>query len=185
MDKIRVLAFAGSLRTESFNRALIKTAKMVAPENMEVEIFDLNGIPIYNQDDEGNPPKAVSEFKRKVREADAILISTPEYNRSIPGVLKNAIDWASRPYGDNSFDDKPVGLLGATGGSFVGTAVAQYHMRTIFSFLNMHPLERPMLFVTESSKKISDGVFTEEHTVNALKDFMESLAKWTARISKG
>ena len=146
-NKIKVLAFAGSLRKESYNKALIETSKELASENVEIEVFDLAPIPLFNQDLEQNMPESVKEFKRRIREADAILIATPEYNRSVPGVLKNAIDWASRPSNDNSFDDKPVALMGATGGGIVGTSAVQLHMHQIFAFLNMHPLERPVLYI--------------------------------------
>ncbi len=181
-EKIKILAFAGSLRRDSFNMALINTAKELAPENAEIEIFSLKGIPLYNQDEESNMPAAVKEFKRRIKQADAILIATPEYNRSVPGVLKNAIDWASRPYGDNSFDDKPVGAFGATGGSIIGTSAAQYHLRQIFSFLNMHPLERPQLFISGSSEKISDGHVVDETTRDLIQDFVKSLVGWTIRL---
>ncbi|MCL4387800.1 NAD(P)H-dependent oxidoreductase [Candidatus Marsarchaeota archaeon] len=181
-EKIKILAFAGSLRKDSYNKALIKAAKELAPENAEVEIFDLDGIPLYNQDNEPEMPEQVKLFKKKIKAADAVLIATPEYNRSIPGVLKNAIDWASRPYGDNSFDDKPVAALGATGGSIVGTSAAQIHLRQIFSFLNMHPLERPLLFIGGASEKIENGDVVEEELRDLIKSMMLALVAWTIRI---
>src|ERR1039457_2440958 len=95
---LNILGIAGSLRKSSYNRGLLRAARQLAPEGVSVEIFDLDGIPLYNQDDDGNPPARVMEFKERIRAADAILFVTPEYNYSIPGVLKNAIDWASRPY---------------------------------------------------------------------------------------
>ena len=107
-NKLKVLGFAGSLRRGSYNKALLRAAADLVPEDMNIEIFDLEGIPPFNQDTEENMPEKVREFKTKIREADAILISSPEYNYSVPGVLKNAIDWASRPYGENPFDGKPV-----------------------------------------------------------------------------
>ena len=181
-EKIKILAFAGSLRRDSYNRALIKAAKELAPDNAEVEIFDLDGIPLYNQDNEPNMPEQVKLFKKKIKAADAVLISTPEYNRSIPGVLKNAIDWASRPYGDNSFDDKPVAAFGATGGSIVGTSAAQIHLRQIFSFLNMHPLERPLLFIGGASEKIENGDVVDEELRDLIKSMMQALVSWVLRI---
>lgn len=108
MEKLRILGFAGSLRVGSYNRALLRAAADLLPDDTTLEIFDLSGIPPFNQDLEMNMPAKVKEFKSKIREADAILIATPEYNYSVPGVLKNAIDSASRPYGDNPFNDKPV-----------------------------------------------------------------------------
>ncbi len=181
---MKIVGFAGSLRKDSFNKALINTAKELAPENVEFEVLDLSGIPLYNQDEEKEMPMSVKEFKRKIKGADAILISTPEYNRSVPGVLKNAIDWASRPHGDNSFDDKPAGLIGATDGRVVGTIVAQSHMRSILSFLNVHLLGKPQLFVTEAQSKIKDGIFVDEHTRESLKLFLEKLVEWTERINR-
>ena len=181
-EKIKILAFAGSLRKDSYNKALIKAAKELAPENAEVEIFDLEGIPLYNQDKESEMPEHVKLFKRKIKEADAVLIATPEYNRSIPGVLKNAIDWASRPYGDNSFDDKAVAAFGATGGSLVGTSAAQIHLRQIFSFLNVHPLERPLLFIGGASEKIENGDVVDEELRDLIKSMMQALVSWTLRI---
>lgn len=103
MDEVSILGFAGSLRKSSYNKAILRAALELVPQNAQLEIFDLEGIPPFNQDLEAAMPDIVKEFKRKIRAADAILIATPEHNYSIPGVLKNAIDWASRPYGDNSF----------------------------------------------------------------------------------
>lgn len=185
MRKTRVLAFAGSLRKDSYNKALINTAKEVAPEYIEVEVFDLEGIPLYNQDEEYRAPERVKLFKQKLDEADAILIATPEYNRSIPGVLKNAIDWASRPYGKNSFNDKPVATMGATGGGIVGTSAAQLHLRQIFSFLNMHPLEERPLYITGASEKISGGRVVDEQTRELIKTLLDALGRWTLRLETG
>jgi chromate reductase len=137
VDNFRILGFAGSLRKGSYNRSLLRAALELLPANVELEIFDLEGIPPYNQDLDPQPPEKVRAFKAKIRAADALLIVTPEYNYSIPGVLKNAIDWASRPHGDNSFDDKPVAFMGASMG-MIGTARAQYHLRQSSVFLNMH-----------------------------------------------
>ena len=137
-DKLHILGFAGSLRTGSYNRALLRAAAGVVPEDASLETFDLGGVPPFNQDLENQPPDAVREFKARIRAADALLIVTPEYNYSIPGVLKNAIDWASRPHGDNAFDGKPVALMSASTG-MLGGARAQYHLRQTFVTLNMHP----------------------------------------------
>jgi len=181
--KIKILAFAGSLRKESYNKALIETAKELAPDSVEIEIFDLAKIPLFNQDLEQSMPEPVKEFKKKIKEADAILIATPEYNRSVPGVLKNAIDWASRPYGDNSFDDKPVAVFGATGGSLVGTSAAQLHLHQIFAFLNMHPLEKPVLYISNANEKIKSGKVVDEETRKLIKELLEALVKWTIRLN--
>jgi len=179
---IRILAFAGSLRKDSYNKALVETAKELAPENVEIEVFDLAPIPLFNQDLEQEMPKAVKEFKSKIKGADAILIATPEYNRSIPGVLKNAIDWASRPSADNSFNDKPVAVFGATGGGLIGTSAAQLHMRQIFSFLNMHPVEKPQVYITGASEKIEGGRVVDEQTRELIKELVMALVQWTLRL---
>ena len=125
---VRILGIAGSLRRESYNRAALRTAIELVPEGASIETFELDGIPGFNQDEEQNPPAKVTELKKRIREADAILIVTPEYNYSIPGVLKNAIDWASRPYGDSAWNGKPAAIMGASVGA-IGTARAQYHLR--------------------------------------------------------
>ena len=133
----------------------------MVPKGMEIEIFDLEGIPPFNQDVEKEPPIKIKEFKTKIRAADGILIATPEYNYSIPGVLKNAIDWASRPYGDNAFKDKPVGVMGASVG-MLGTARAQYHLRQSFVFLNMIPMNQPEVMVAFAEEKVdSNGRLTD------------------------
>jgi chromate reductase, NAD(P)H dehydrogenase (quinone) len=135
---IHILGIAGSLRRESFNRAALRAATELVPEGASLETFELDGIPVFNQDEDRNPPAKVAELKRRIRETDAILFVTPEYNYSIPGVLKNAIDWASRPYGDSAWSGKPAAIMGASPGT-IGTARAQYHLRQIMVFLNMFP----------------------------------------------
>lgn len=185
MDRnIKILGIAGSLRKDSYNRALLKAMIGLEPEGVEIEGFELDSIPLYNQDMDTPElmPESVRELKRRIREADAVLFVTPEYNRSIPGVLKNAIDWASRPYRDNSFDDKPVATIGATDG-MLGTAVVQYHMREIFSFLNAHPMERPQLFISGISKKLVDGEIHDDELRKLLQAFVGNLAKWAMRIN--
>jgi chromate reductase len=133
---VNILGIPGSLRQASYNKAALKAAQELLPAGATLEIFGLDGIPPFNEDDERALPPRVVELKAPVREADAILIATPEYNYSVPGVLKNAIDWASRPYGDNVWDGKPVALMGASPGP-QGTARAQYHLRQSFVFLNL------------------------------------------------
>src|SRR5262247_2010890 len=143
---IHILGIAGSLRRESYNRAALRTATTLVPDGAILETFDLAGIPVFNQDEEHNPPAKVAELKKRIREADAILFVTPEYNYSIPGVLKNAIDWASRPYGDNAWANKPAAIMGASAGR-LGTARAQYHLRQVFVFLNVLPVNQPEVMI--------------------------------------
>ena len=134
-SKMSILGFVGSLRQGSYNRALLRAAQVMVPSEARLEIFDLARIPFFNQDLETQPVEKVKEFKPSIRAADALLIVTPEYNYSMPGVLKNALDCASRPYVDNVLDGKPAAIMGASMG-MLGTARAQYHLRQSCVFLN-------------------------------------------------
>ena len=162
----------------------MRTAQELTPKDARVEIFDLEGIPSFNEDLEDQMPERVKEFKARIRAADAIPIATPEYNYSIPGVLKNAIDWASRPYEDNSFQDKPVAIMSASGG-MIGGARAQYHPRQIFVLLNMHPVDTPEVIVTFAGKKIDEkGRAIDGETREKIRELLESLIAWTRRLRK-
>ena len=184
MTKISILGFAGSLRKGSYNKSLLRAALEMVPAEAELEIFDLEGIPPFNQDLENQPPEKVKEFKAKIRAADAILIATPEYNYSIPGLLKNAIDSASRPYGDNAFDGKPVAIMGASIG-MLGTARAQYHLRQSLVFLNMYPLNQPEVMVPFAQEKIDqNGQVTDQKTREKIKELLEALVIWTRKLKK-
>ncbi|MEM3400439.1 MAG: NAD(P)H-dependent oxidoreductase [Nitrososphaerota archaeon] len=142
----------------------MRAAAELMPRNAKLEIFDIEGIPLYNQDFENDVPAKVKEFKEKIRRADAILIATPEYNYSFPGVLKNAIDWASRPPGDNSFEGKPVAIMSASIGT-LGGARAQYHLRQVLIALNMYPINRPEVMVPLAREKFDEnGRLIDEST---------------------
>jgi chromate reductase len=182
-SNVSILGFAGSLRKGSYNRAALRAAQESVPEGVTLEIFDLEGIPAFNQDLESQPPERVREFKSKIRAADAILISTPEYNYSIPGVLKNVIDWASRPYGDNALEGKPVAVMSASTG-MIGGARAQYHLRQSFVFLNMRPINRPEVIITFAHEKIKDGVVVDENTKKLIRQLLENLVSWTHQLGK-
>ena len=172
---VTILGFAGSLRKSSYNKAILRAAVELAPKDAKIEIFDLEGIPPFNQDIENQPPEKVREFKTKIRAADAILIATPEYNYSIPGVLKNAIDWASRPYGDNAFDGKPAAVMGAS--------IAQYHLRQCFVYLNMHPINQQEVMVPFAHEKIDQsGRLTDQKTREKIRELLENLVIWTRRL---
>lgn len=181
-----ILGIAGSLRKNSFNKAALQAAVEVAPENVSVEMFEnLADIPLFNQDNENNPPKVVNDFKDKICLADAILIATPEYNYSIPGVLKNAIDWASRPYGDSAWNDKPVAIMSAAGG-MLGGSRAQYQLRQVFVFLNMHPLNKPEVIIPFAQEKVDkSGQLTDAHTREKIAELVEALVKWTIELRVG
>jgi chromate reductase len=154
------------------------------PKDVVFETFDLEGIPPFNQDLETQPPERVRDFKNRIKAADAILMATPEYNYSIPGVLKNAIDWASRPYLNNAFDGKPVAIMGASTG-MIGTARAQYHLRQCFVFLNMHAVNRPEVMVSHAQEKIdAHGKLKDEKTRRVMAELIESLIALTARMAK-
>jgi chromate reductase, NAD(P)H dehydrogenase (quinone) len=181
-NPLTILGIAGSLRKESLNRAALRAAQKLVPEGVRLEIFDLAGIPVFNQDDDSQPPQRVTEFKAQIRAADAILFATPEYNYSIPGVLKNAIDWASRPYGDSAWEGKPVGIMGASPGR-LGTARAQYHLRQVFVFLNMYPLNRPEVMISGADDLFdAAGNLTDEATRGYIRKLLEALVQWTRRM---
>jgi chromate reductase len=138
---VKILGFVGSLRKGSYNKALMRAAVELMLDDATIEVY-LAGIPPFNQDLEKEPPQAVKEFKAKIREADALLMTSPEHNYSVSGVLKNAIDLASRPHGDNAFKGKPVAVMSTSVGH-LGGARAQYHLRQSFVFLDVHPFNRP------------------------------------------
>lgn len=178
----RILGISGSLRRESYNSAALRAAAGLAPEGVAVETFGLDGIPPFNQDEEKNPPAKVVELKRRVREADALLFVTPEYNYSVPGVLKNAIDWASRPYGDNAWDGKPAAIMGASPGT-IGTARAQYHLRQIFVFLNVFPVNKPEVMIGNAPQRFdAEGNLTDETTKEYIRQLLRNLVDLTRRI---
>jgi chromate reductase, NAD(P)H dehydrogenase (quinone) len=179
---LSIIGFAGSLRNGSYNRALLRVASDLMPKDSKLEIFDLEVIPPFNQDLEMSMPDRVKEFKIKIKSADAILIATPEYNYSIPGVLKNAIDWASRPQGDNSFDGKPVAVMSASTGMLGGDR-AQYQLRQVFVTLNMYPLNKPEVFVAFAKQKFDEkGDLSDDKTKEFIKGLLEALVAWTKKL---
>jgi chromate reductase len=181
---VRILGIAGSLRRQSYNRAALRAAAQLLPEGATLEVFELDGIPLFNQDVEPNPPTEVTELKRRIREADAILFVTPEYNYSIPGVLKNAIDWASRPYGDSAWSGKPAAIMGASVGT-LGTARAQYHLRQVMVFLNMFPINQPEVMIGNASERFDgEGNLTDETTGKFIGQLLQNLVDWTRRIGQ-
>ena len=181
-ESVKILGIAGSLRKGSYNRSALRAAQNLLPDNARMVIFELDGIPPFNQDLEMQPAPAVSELKSKVRFADAILFVTPEYNYSVPGVLKNAIDWVSRPHGDNAWDGKPVAIMGASIG-MLGTARAQYHLRQIFVYLNMYALNRPEVMIPNAADKFdANGDLVDEDTRKRIRELMSALTNWTIRL---
>jgi chromate reductase len=184
-DAIHILGICGSLRRQSFNRAALRAAAGLVPEGTTLEIGDIEGLPGFNQDDEGNPPAKVVELKKQIRAADAILLVTPEYNYSVPGVLKNAIDWASRPYGDSAWTGKPVAVMGASIGT-LGTARAQYHLRQSFIFLEMFPLNKPEVMISNAGERFdAEGNLTHEPTKEIIRKLLQDLVHWTLLLRHG
>jgi len=182
---LRVLGFAGSLRAASYNKMLLRAAVELAPAGMEIEIFDIGEIPLFNEDVEaaGTPP-AVEAFRDAIRRADALLIATPEYNHGVPGVLKNAIDWASRPPRKSPLAGKPAALFGASPGT-TGTARAQTQLRASFVFTDTPALPQPEVLVFRAHEKFdADGRLTDEPTRVFVGRLLVALADWTTRLTR-
>ena len=176
---LKILGIVGSLRLGSFNKALMRAAIELAPEDSVINVFNIASIPPFNQDLENQPAEVVKNFKSEIKASDALLIVTPEYNYSIPGVLKNAIDSASRPYGDNAFDGKPVAIMSASIGT-LGGARAQYHLRQCFVFLNMYPINNPEVMLRNAADNVDEnGNLTNQETRKLIKELLEGLVRWT------
>ena len=172
---IKILGLSGSLRKNSFNKALLNNAKKLMPEDSELVIFDLKDIPIFNQDLEHDQPSSVKALKSAVKSSDGLLISTPEYNYSFSGVLKNAIDWISRPIEDNSFNEKIIAITSVSVGRFGGLR-AQYHLRQVLTGLNRYTLTNPEIFISLAEKKFNEqGNLTDPQAIELLKKLLENL----------
>ncbi len=183
-DPIRILGLAGSLRKASYNRALLRAAQQLVPAGAKLDIIELDGIPPFNQDDEASPPASVVQLKARIKEADAVLFVTPEYNYSVPGVLKNAIDWASRPYGQNAWKGKPAAVMGASPG-FVGTARAQYHLRQMMVFLDVPVVTQPEVLIGTAAKRFNDaGELTDETSRKLIVQLLEALIVLTRKMAR-
>ena len=176
---LHILGISGSLRKKSFNTAALRAAQELLPPGMTMEVFDLAPIPIYNEDvREQGFPEPVQQLRAKIAEADALLIVSPEYNYSIPGPLKNALDWASRPP-DQPFDGKPIAIMGASPGG-IGTARAQYHLRQLFVFLNGMVLNRPEVMIATAHTKVDEqGRLTDAASREHIGKLLHALADWT------
>lgn len=181
--ELLVAGFAGSLRAASFNRALLRAAKELAPPEMTIEIVEIGGIPVFNADLEAEgDPEPVAAFKRAVGGADGLLIATPEYNLGVPGVTKNVIDWASRPPRGSVLDGKPVAVMGATPG-MGGTARGQSQLRQAFVFTNSYAMPQPEVLVRRAADLFdSDGRLTDEGTREHLAKFLAAFAGWIRRL---
>ena len=179
---MNVLGVSGSLRKGSFNSSALRAAQGLAPAGMAIEIAEIGDIPLYNEDvRSAGLPTSVERFRGEIAAADALLFVTPEYNFSVPGVLKNAIDWASRPP-NQPFNEKPVAIMGASPG-VIGTARAQYDLRRILGGLNAFVLTRPEVFIGQAGTKFDDaGSLTDNATREHIRKQLEALAAWTSRV---
>lgn len=185
-NPLRILGFAGSLRQGSYNRALLRSAQELAPANMALDIFDLASIPLYNGDVEAQgDPEGVAAFKQAIQRADGVLMATPEYNHGVPGVMKNAVDWASRPPRNAVLNGKPVGLMGASPG-ITGTARGQSQLRQAFEFTDSYAMPQPELLVFRAHEKFdAQGRLTDASTRGFLQQYLAAFSAWVMRFRNG
>jgi len=182
-DQITILGIAGSLRKDSYNKAALRAAEQLCPQGAKLELYDIAGLPLFNQDDEKNPTAKVTEFKQRIRAADAILISTAEYNYGLPGVLKNAIDVASRPYGDNAWSGKPIAIMSAAIG-IAGGIRAQYQLRQCFVFLNLEAVVQPEVAIGNAPQRFdAAGNLTDETSKKMIAQLLQNLV-YKARLMR-
>lgn len=180
---MHLLGISGSLRKNSLNTAALRACNDLLPAGVTLSVFDIAAIPLYNEDvrEQGFPP-AVQQLREQIAAADALIIATPEYNYSIPGVLKNAIDWASRPP-EQPFENKPIALMGATPGGF-GTSRSQYHLRQVFIYLNGLLLNRPEVMISSAPSKFdAQGKLIDSATAEQLRKMLLALVAWHQRLS--
>ena len=182
MTDFRVGYFVGSLAKASINRKLAGALVRLAPPELEMEEIPFGDLPLYSYDYDADYPPVAKAFKEAIARVDAVLFVTPEYNRSIPGALKNAIDWASRPWGQNSFTRKPSAVIGTSPGK-IGTAVGQQHLRSILSFCNSPQMNSPEAYIQYEKDMIDDnGEVTNESTRKFLEDYMKELLGFITRV---
>jgi chromate reductase len=176
-----VAVFVGSLRKESFNRKMARALIAMAPAPLKLEIVEIGALPLYNQDDDANPPAASAAFKARVRKAHAVLFVTPEYNRGVPGVLKNAIDVASRPYGDSAWNGKPGAVISLSPGA-IGAFGANHQLRQSMVFLNVPMMQQPEAYVGNAVKLFdASGALIDDSAREFMKKFLDAFARWVER----
>ncbi len=181
-DTLNFLGISGSLRRASYNTAALKAAQHLLPTGVLLTIFDLNGLALYNQDTQAQPTPRLVQFKQQIRDADAIVFATPEYNYSIPGVLKNALDCASRPSEDNAWAGKPVAILGASVSLF-GSVRAQYHLRQMLVALKMFELNQPEVMIGNAAEAFdAQGNLISEPLQKLIRQLLQGLAGWTRQL---
>ena len=182
MNQFKIAVFVGSLRKDSFNRCLARAVEKLAPSECAVTEIRIDDLPLYTQDFDTAYPPVCQRLKKEVEAADALLFVTPEYNRSIPGVLKNAIDIASRPWGTNSFAGKPAAVIGASIGA-AGSAMAQQHLRNVLAYLDVPTLAQPEVFIHFTKDLIApDGKISNPGTEKFLQSFVDRYVSWIRRF---
>ncbi|GAB5094360.1 NAD(P)H-dependent oxidoreductase [Caballeronia sp. LP006] len=179
----KIAVVVGSLRRESFNRRLAHAVESLAPEDFSFEHLDIASLPLYSQDYDSDYPEVAVKFKQKISEADALLFVTPEYNRSIPGVLKNAIDWGSRPWGQSAWGGKPGAVIGTSVGA-IGTAIAQSHLRGVCAYLDIAMLGQPEMYIKHDDSRIdANGAIVSDDTRKYLQTFVDKYVAWVKKIA--
>ena len=177
----QIAVVVGSLRKDSFNRQLARAVISLAPADFAFDFVDIGALPLYCQDYDADFPDVASRFKQQIESSDALLFVTPEYNRSIPGVLKNALDWGSRPWGKSSWSGKPGAVLGTSPGA-TGTALAQQHLRNVLAYLDVALLGQPEMFIKHDASKIGEsGAILDESTRKFLQTFVDRHTGWVKR----
>lgn len=176
----KIAVIIGSMRKESFNRKVAKTLMLLAPSTLEMEIVEIGQLPMYNQDDDDNPPATYVEFREKIKQFDGVLFCTPEYNRSVPGVLKNAIDVGSRPYGQSAWNGKPCAIVSVSPGALAGFG-ANHHLRQSLVFLNMPAMQQPEAYLGNIGGQFDGDTLNNDSTRGFLQKFVDAFAAWVER----
>ena len=180
MASRKVAVIVGSLRKESFNRKVAKTLMLLAGPKLDMEIVEIGQLPLYNEDDDASPPAVYTEFRERIKGYDGVLFVTPEYNRSVPGALKNAIDVGSRPYGHSAWSGKPAGVVTVSPGA-VGGFGANHHLRQMLVFLNMPAMAQPEAYIGGIAKMFEGDNLTNDSTKAFLQTFIDAFAAWVER----
>ncbi len=176
-----IVVIVGSLRKESFNRKMANVLRELAPPSLKLEIVEIGQLPLYNQDLDSDPPAAWKEFRERVKKADGVLFVTPEYNRSVPAPLKNAVDVGSRPYGQSAWDKKPAAVVSVSPGA-IGAFGANHHLRQSLVFLNMPAIQQPEAYIGGADKLFdADGKIVNDGTRGFLAKFLEAFAAWVEK----
>jgi len=183
MAQKKIAVFVGSLRKESFNRKMAKMLIKAAPDSLKLEIVEIGGLPLYNQDFDDKPPVEYTQFRETLKKFDAVLFVTPEYNRSVPAALKNAIDVGSRPYGQSVWNGKPGAVMSVSPGA-IGGFGANHHLRQSLAFLNVPTMQQPEAYIGNVDKLLDEkGNLINDSTREFITKFMQAFAEWIARCT--